>query len=134
MNLGGEWRSDPAWTNWFLSAATRSVRRVCDFSHCDGRWVVCLLCGRIPIQQSRGGNIEPLRYHVFICEQKKPEGIPCCASRGSAATIDALRKEVAARGLMDEIQITLCGSLGLCERGPNDFRSSPGSAGVAVEV
>ncbi len=63
--------------------------------------------------------MEPFRYHVFICEQKKPEGIPCCAARGSAATIDALRKEVAARGLMDEVQITLCGSLGMCERGPN---------------
>jgi len=63
--------------------------------------------------------MEPFRYHVFICDQKKPEGIPCCAPRGSAMTIDALRKEVAARGLMDEVQITLCGSLGACERGPN---------------
>lgn len=63
--------------------------------------------------------MEPFRYHVFICEQKKPEGIPCCAQRGAAATIDALRKEIGARGLADEVQITLCGSLGLCERGPN---------------
>jgi (2Fe-2S) ferredoxin/precorrin-6B methylase 2 len=30
-----------------------------------------------------------------------------------------LRKEVAARGILDEVQITTCGSLGLCERGPN---------------
>ncbi len=63
--------------------------------------------------------MEPFRYHVFICDQKKPEGVLCCAARGSAATIDALRKEVAARGLMDAVQITLCGSLGVCERGPN---------------
>ena len=63
--------------------------------------------------------MEPFRYHVFICDQKKPEGIPCCAARGSATTIDALRKAVAARGLMDDVQITVCGSLGLCERGPN---------------
>jgi (2Fe-2S) ferredoxin/precorrin-6B methylase 2/DNA-binding CsgD family transcriptional regulator len=63
--------------------------------------------------------MEPFRYHVFICDQKKPEGIPCCAARGSAATIEALRKQVAARGLMDDVQITLCGSLGVCERGPN---------------
>ena len=66
-----------------------------------------------------GGNMEPFRYHVFICDQKKPEGLPCCAGRGSSATIEALRKEVAARGLLDEVQITLCGSLGVCERGPN---------------
>jgi (2Fe-2S) ferredoxin len=63
--------------------------------------------------------MEPYRYHVFICDQKKPEGIPCCAARGSEATLDALRKQVAAHGLMDDVQITLCGSLGACERGPN---------------
>ncbi len=63
--------------------------------------------------------MEPFRYHVFICQQKKPVGIPCCAARDSAATIDALRKGTAARGLADEVQITLCGSLGMCERGPN---------------
>jgi (2Fe-2S) ferredoxin/ubiquinone/menaquinone biosynthesis C-methylase UbiE len=63
--------------------------------------------------------MEPFRYHVFICDQKKPEGVPCCAAAGSAATIEALRKEVAVRGLLDEVQITTCGSLGACERGPN---------------
>jgi len=63
--------------------------------------------------------MEPFLYHVFICDQKKPEGIPCCPARGSAAAIEALRKEVAARGLLDEVQITTCGSLGVCERGPN---------------
>ena len=63
--------------------------------------------------------MEPFHYHVFICDQSKPEGVPCCAARGSAATLDALRKEVAARGLLDEVQITTCGSLGVCERGPN---------------
>ncbi|HXI03855.1 MAG TPA: methyltransferase, partial [Candidatus Saccharimonadales bacterium] len=31
----------------------------------------------------------------------------------------ALRREIAARGLLDEVQLTTCGSLGLCERGPN---------------
>ncbi|MGD1100962.1 MAG: methyltransferase [Terriglobia bacterium] len=63
--------------------------------------------------------MEPFHYHVYICDQKKPEGVPCCPARGSAATIEALRKEVAAHGLMDEVQITTCGSLGVCERGPN---------------
>ena len=63
--------------------------------------------------------MQPFRYHVFICDQKKPEGLPCCPGRGSLATIEALRKEVAARGLLDAVQITTCGSLGVCERGPN---------------
>jgi (2Fe-2S) ferredoxin/SAM-dependent methyltransferase len=63
--------------------------------------------------------MEPFRYHLFICDQKKPEGIPSCSACGSLATIEALRKEVAVRGLLDTVQITTCGSLGLCERGPN---------------
>ena len=63
--------------------------------------------------------MEPFRYHVFVCDQQKPEGVPCCSARGSGKMIDALRREIAARGLMEEVQITVCGSLGVCERGPN---------------
>ena len=63
--------------------------------------------------------MEPFRYHVFACDQQKPEGVPCCSARGSARTIEALRREIGARGLGDDVQITVCGSLGLCEHGPN---------------
>jgi (2Fe-2S) ferredoxin/predicted O-methyltransferase YrrM len=63
--------------------------------------------------------MEPFRYHVFVCEQRKPEGLPCCATRGSAKVIEVLRKEVAAQGLSNDVQITACGSIGLCDRGPN---------------
>lgn len=64
-------------------------------------------------------GMQPFRLHVFTCDQQKPEGVPSCNARGSAKTIDALRKELSARGLADEVQLTVCGSLGLCERGPN---------------
>ena len=63
--------------------------------------------------------MEPFRYHVYACDQQKPEGLVSCSVRGSARTIDALRKAIAAEGLVDEVQVTSCGSLGLCERGPN---------------
>ena len=63
--------------------------------------------------------MEPFRFHVFLCDQQKPEGVPCCAARGSGQVLEALRREVNARGLEDEIQVTACGSLGLCEQGPN---------------
>ena len=63
--------------------------------------------------------MQPFRYHVFVCEQRKPEGLPCCAARGAAEVIDALRREIAARHLLDLVQVTPCASLGLCERGPN---------------
>jgi (2Fe-2S) ferredoxin/SAM-dependent methyltransferase len=63
--------------------------------------------------------VPPFRHHVFACEQRKPDGLPCCASRGSLAVIEALRREVAAQGLLDAVQVTPCGSIGLCEHGPN---------------
>jgi len=63
--------------------------------------------------------MEPFRYHVYACQQEKPGGAPCCSGQGSAQVLDALRKELAAQGLMDEVHLTTCGSLGLCGRGPN---------------
>jgi (2Fe-2S) ferredoxin/precorrin-6B methylase 2 len=58
-------------------------------------------------------------YHVFVCEQQKPEGIPCCAARGAAGVLEELRSQVARQGLAETVQVTACGSMGLCERGPN---------------
>jgi (2Fe-2S) ferredoxin/ubiquinone/menaquinone biosynthesis C-methylase UbiE len=63
--------------------------------------------------------MEPFRYHVYVCDQQKPEGVPCCAASGSRGMIEELRRETVAQGLANEVQITTCGSLGLCERGPN---------------
>jgi len=63
--------------------------------------------------------MEPFRLHVYACDQRKPEGAPSCTASGSLAVIDVLRREVAAQGLGAEVQVTTCGSLGLCTRGPN---------------
>ena len=63
--------------------------------------------------------MEPFRLHVYACQQEKPGGAPCCSARGSALVLDALRKEIASQGMLDEVQVTSCGSLGMCERGPN---------------
>jgi NADP-reducing hydrogenase subunit HndC len=63
--------------------------------------------------------MEPFRYHVYVCTQQKPPGLPGCVASGSESTLEALRREVAAAGLDDEVQVTTCGSIGLCERGPN---------------
>ncbi len=63
--------------------------------------------------------MQPFRIHVFACDQQKPEGVPCCSARGSAQVLEALRREVHARGLDAEVQVTSCGSLGMCENGPN---------------
>ena len=63
--------------------------------------------------------MEPFKYHVFICTQQKPPGVPGCTASGSETVLEALRAEVNAAGLGDEVQITTSGSVGLCERGPN---------------
>ena len=63
--------------------------------------------------------MQPFKYHVLACDQKKPDGLPCCSANGSAAVLDALRREIGARGLADTVQLTTTSSLGLCDRGPN---------------
>ena len=51
--------------------------------------------------------MEPFRLHVFVCDQ-----------RGSGEVLEALRREIENQWLEDEVLITTCGSLGLCEHGP----------------
>jgi (2Fe-2S) ferredoxin/SAM-dependent methyltransferase len=63
--------------------------------------------------------MHPFRYHVFACEQRKPDGLPCCHANGSQAVIDALRREIATRGLFDTVAVTTAGSMGMCANGPN---------------
>jgi (2Fe-2S) ferredoxin/SAM-dependent methyltransferase len=63
--------------------------------------------------------MQPFKYHVLACDQHKPDGLPCCSARGSAAVLEALRREIGAAGLADTVQLTTTGSMGLCERGPN---------------
>ena len=62
--------------------------------------------------------MEPFRFHLFVCTQQKPEGIPSCPASGSFAVLDALDREIQARGLDNEAQLTTCGCMGLCDEGP----------------
>jgi (2Fe-2S) ferredoxin len=63
--------------------------------------------------------VEAFRHHIYICDQKKPEGAPSCTANGSLEVIEALRAEIVRQGLSADVQVTTCGSLGLCTRGPN---------------
>lgn len=63
--------------------------------------------------------MEPFRYHMYVCTQDKPDGIPCCHKDGAAEIVEALKRELEANFLTDSVQVTTCGCLGLCERGPN---------------
>jgi len=62
--------------------------------------------------------MEPFRFHIFICTQQKPEGVPSCPASRSFAVLDALDGEIQARGLNKDVQLTTCGCMGLCDEGP----------------
>ena len=62
--------------------------------------------------------MEPFRHHVFVCTQEKPEGVTCCPSSGSLSILGALHRELGTQGLSNDIQVSTCGCLGLCDDGP----------------
>lgn len=62
--------------------------------------------------------MEPYRHHVFVCTQQKPEGVPSCPSNGAQAVLDALGPAIMTAGIDDDVQVTTCGCMGLCEEGP----------------
>ncbi len=62
--------------------------------------------------------MEPFRYHVFVCTQEKPEGVTCCPASGSMSILGALHGELGKQGLSNDVQVSTCGCLGLCDDGP----------------
>jgi len=62
--------------------------------------------------------MEPFRFHLFVCTQQKPEGVPSCPVSGSFAVLGALDREIQARGFNNDVQLTTCGCMGLCDEGP----------------
>lgn len=61
----------------------------------------------------------PYRHHVFVCTNRRPEGSPkgCCQSRGAEALREALKRELAERGVRD-VRVNTAGCLDACELGP----------------
>jgi (2Fe-2S) ferredoxin/predicted O-methyltransferase YrrM len=62
--------------------------------------------------------MEPFRQHIFVCTQEKPEGVTSCPNSGSWRIVQALERELVSHGLDDQVQVTTCGCLGLCDDGP----------------
>jgi (2Fe-2S) ferredoxin/SAM-dependent methyltransferase len=62
--------------------------------------------------------MEPFRFHLFVCTQQKPDGVPSCPASGSFAVLDGLDREIQARGLNGDVQLTTCSCMGLCDEGP----------------
>jgi len=62
--------------------------------------------------------MEPFRHHIFVCTQEKPEGVPCCPASGAWGILGGLELELLTQGLDDDVQVSTCGCLGLCDDGP----------------
>jgi len=62
--------------------------------------------------------MEPFHHHVFICTQDKPDGVICCTGSGSWQVLRALERELISQGLDNDVQLSTCGCLGLCEEAP----------------
>jgi (2Fe-2S) ferredoxin/predicted O-methyltransferase YrrM len=62
--------------------------------------------------------MEPFRHHVFVCTQQKPEAVTCCPASGSMSILGALHGELGKQGLSNDVQVSTCGCLGLCDDGP----------------
>src|ERR1035437_4228745 len=63
-------------------------------------------------------QMEPFRHHIFVCTQEKPEGVTSCPNNGSLLVLQALEHELGSQGLDNEVQVSTCGCLGLCDDGP----------------
>jgi (2Fe-2S) ferredoxin len=61
----------------------------------------------------------PFDRHVFVCLNERAADDPrgCCAARGAAQVLDALRREVKARGLSHAVRAQKAGCLDACEQG-----------------
>ncbi len=62
--------------------------------------------------------MQPFHHHVVICTQQKAENVTCCAAAGSFSILDAVYGELGAAGLSDDVIVSTCGCLGLCDSGP----------------
>jgi (2Fe-2S) ferredoxin len=60
------------------------------------------------------------RYHVFVCENVRPDGDPrgCCAAKGSVEIREALKGELKRRGLKGTVRANSAGCLDACAQGP----------------
>jgi (2Fe-2S) ferredoxin len=57
--------------------------------------------------------------HIFICENKRPEGHPrgCCADKSSGAVKDLFKKRLKELGLSSVVRANTSGCLDACEHG-----------------
>lgn len=57
--------------------------------------------------------------HIFVCENKRPDGHPrgCCADKGAEAVRLAMKQEISRRGLKGRVRANAAGCLNQCALG-----------------
>lgn len=62
----------------------------------------------------------PYERHVFVCENRRPDGDPrgCCASKGASAIRERLKGLAKEAGLKGRVRINGAGCLDQCAHGP----------------
>lgn len=63
--------------------------------------------------------MEPFDYRIFVCIRERPAGQDCCVGNGSLATVQALKSEIARRGLRAKVKVNTSSCLDLCVGGPH---------------
>jgi (2Fe-2S) ferredoxin/cyclopropane fatty-acyl-phospholipid synthase-like methyltransferase len=62
--------------------------------------------------------VQPFQYHIVVCTQQKAENVTCCATGGAASVLEAIYRELGSAGLSENVIVSGCGCLGLCDSGP----------------
>lgn len=59
-----------------------------------------------------------VKRHIFICNAKKPDGIPDCSEKSGQAILDAFKSEIYKLNKEDEVMVSGSSCLGICDHGP----------------
>jgi (2Fe-2S) ferredoxin len=62
--------------------------------------------------------LQPFKYHIVVCTQQKAENVTCCAAANGSSLVGTVYSELGAAGLSDDVIVSTCGCLGLCDSGP----------------
>lgn len=60
----------------------------------------------------------PYTHHVFVCNQQRLEDKAYCSNEGSEEIHLELQRRIIKADLADRVEVTPCGCVGLCRRGP----------------
>jgi (2Fe-2S) ferredoxin len=58
-------------------------------------------------------------HHIFICNNQKAEGKPCCGEERGTALVNEFKQQINEKGLKGKVRAQRTGCLDACEFGPS---------------